>query len=145
MNRADLALAAATAVIALLLGACDAQEARPTRLPAPELDTPTVKTPVDTRAVPKAIVTRLTKKVADESGVSVDDVVIERAEAATWGDSSMGCPQPNREYLQRIVQGYWLVLHAGGQEYDYRVDKNGGEQRCTGATRQAPIVYPSDT
>ena len=104
-----------------------------------------MKTPVNTSAVPRPILERLLELVSDDSGAARDDVVIERAESVAWGDTSLGCPQPNRDYLQRIVQGYWVVLHAGGQEYDYRVDQNGREYRCTGSTRQAPIVYPPDT
>lgn len=147
MKRPDLKAATALLIgtAALALVACDAQEARPTRLPPPTLDTSTVKTSVDTTAVPKPIIERLLDTVARASGAAREDIVIEQAQAATWGDTSMGCPQPNRDYLQRIVQGYWVVMHAGGQEYDYRIDQSGREQRCTGSTRQAPIVYPPDT
>lgn len=88
---------------------------------------------------------RILDLVAEDSGVARDDILLERAEEATWGDTSLGCAQPNTDYLQRIVQGYWVVLHADNQEYDYRVDQRGRPHRCTGSTRRAPIVYPSDT
>lgn len=95
--------------------------------------------------VPKAVMNRILDDVAQASGIARDEIVLERAEEATWGDTSLGCPQPNMGYMQRIVSGFWVVLHAGQQEYDYRVDHNLRHHRCTGATRQAPIKYPSDT
>lgn len=95
--------------------------------------------------VPKTVMNRILDEVAAASGVPLEDIVLERAEEATWGDTSLGCPQHNAAYMQRIVSGFWVVLHAGRQEFDYRVDHNLRHHRCTGATKQAPIQYPSDT
>ena len=135
--------------VLILLGCSGAEPA--TRLPAPVLDQPvsTKSTPppmtITQHPVPKAVMTRLYKEVAELSGIDASQITLERAEEATWGDTSLGCPQANVDYLQRIVSGYWVVMHAGQQEFDYRIDHNLGHHRCTGATRQAPIKYPSNT
>ncbi|MFK7887095.1 MAG: hypothetical protein AB8G16_09560 [Gammaproteobacteria bacterium] len=132
--------------VPLLALACDSTEPRPQR-PVPVLDQPqrAPTMPQKPNPVPKAVMNRILDDVAQASGIARDEIVLERAEEATWGDTSLGCPQPNMGYMQRIVSGFWVVLHAGQQEYDYRVDHNLRHHRCTGATRQAPIKYPSDT
>jgi hypothetical protein len=94
--------------------------------------------------VPAQVMERILDDISRESGVARSDLVVERAEQVTWNDGALGCPQPNVEYLQAIVQGFWVVVHAGQQEFDYRIDDRSRYVRCTGATRQAPIVYPPD-
>ncbi len=129
----------------LLLSACNGAQPDGSRLPPPTLDTRTPTPMAAHHPVPKAIIERLLDEVATSSGIARDDIILQRAEEATWGDTSLGCPQPNVGYMQRIVSGYWVVLHTGNEEYDYRIDHNGGHHRCTGSTRQAPIHYPSET
>lgn len=48
-----------------------------------------------------------------------------RAEAVTWNDGSLGCPQPGLAYTQALVPGYWVVIRAAGAEYDYRAADSG--------------------
>lgn len=134
------------AIAGTLLG-CDSTEERRTRLPPPTLDPPVRAStmPQTPNPVPTSVMNRILDEVAELSGMARQDIELERAQEATWGDTSLGCPQPNVNYLQRVVSGFWVVLHAGKQEFDYRVDHNMRLHRCTGATRQAPIQYPSDT
>jgi len=40
-------------------------------------------------------------------------------ETVEWRDSSLGCPEPGRMYLQVITPGYRIVLRAGGKLYEY--------------------------
>ena len=42
------------------------------------------------------------------------------AEAVTFPDGSLGCPQPGMVYTQALVDGYKIVAEAGGKTYDYR-------------------------
>jgi hypothetical protein len=46
-------------------------------------------------------------------------VTVVDALAVTWGDSSLGCPEPGMSYLQRLVDGTLVVLKAGGKVYEY--------------------------
>jgi len=114
--------------VVLLLG-CGGTEPAPTRLPTPVLDTPTAtqSTPppmtITQHPVPKAVMTRLYAEVASDSGMDIGEITLERAEEATWSDTAMGCPQPNVNYMQRIVSGFWVVMHAGQEEFDFRIDQ----------------------
>lgn len=51
----------------------------------------------------------------DESTIAVDEV-----QEVTWGDASLGCPEPGRSYAQVITDGLRIVLVADGVGYDYR-------------------------
>lgn len=141
MNRVLPALVLA----AVGLGACTGAE---TAVPATGAGAAKETQPVMPQTpnpVPAAVMERLYEEVAEKSGMARDALVLVRAEKATWSDSSLGCPQPNVDYAQMIVQGYWVILRAGREEYDYRVDHNQRHRRCTGATKRAPIVYPPDS
>ncbi|MFK8031534.1 MAG: hypothetical protein AB8G18_14955 [Gammaproteobacteria bacterium] len=91
--------------------------------------------------VPPQIVERLIDAVAAEAGVPASEVKLERAEKATFGDSSLNCPEPNMAYAQVIVHGYWVVFHVGREEFDMRVTQQGKFTRCTGSTKRPPIRY----
>ena len=38
----------------------------------------------------------------------------------TWNDASLGCPEPGMSYTQALVDGWRIVVKAGGSTYDYR-------------------------
>ena len=44
-------------------------------------------------------------------------------EEVEFGDSSLGCPVDGQFYSQVITPGYKIVLEAGGETFDYRLDK----------------------
>lgn len=94
--------------------------------------------------VPNEVMERLYAEVETASGTARDAIVLVRAERSTWRDMALGCPQPNVSYAQMLVAGFWVVLRAGDEEYDFRVDNNLHHRRCTGATKQAPIRFPVD-
>ncbi|MEK7327188.1 MAG: hypothetical protein AAB217_18240, partial [Chloroflexota bacterium] len=58
--------------------------------------------------------------VQKRAGVAPESMVTLRAEAVTWDDGSLGCPQPGMFYTQALVDGYWVVLQVGDVVYDYR-------------------------
>ena len=45
-----------------------------------------------------------------------------RAESAVWNDRSLGYPEPGMMYTQALVNGYWVMIDAAGQNCDFRVD-----------------------
>lgn len=57
--------------------------------------------------------------LAERLGVAASDVSIVEASAVSWGDSSLGCPQPGMQYLQRVTDGSLVVLNADGVDYRY--------------------------
>jgi hypothetical protein len=57
--------------------------------------------------------------LAQRLGVDPADVTVVDARAVTWGDGSLGCPQPGMQYVQRLVDGTLVILKAGGRTYEY--------------------------
>ena len=105
---------------------------------------PRVRMPVSTdkHPVPIEVMDRLYAEVSEASGHAPGDIELVRAEHRSFRDTSLDCPQPNVGYAQVIIEGYWVILRAGGEEFDYRVNNKREHFRCTGSTKQAPIKYP---
>jgi hypothetical protein len=70
--------------------------------------------------LPSAIMEPIYVDLIARSGASLDRIGVIRAEAVTWPDPSLGCPQPGMAYPQVLVDGYWVVLEVDGTQYDYR-------------------------
>lgn len=71
------------------------------------------------------------RDLASRTGVSVDDVRIMEFQAVDWRDSSLGCPEPGRMYLQVITPGYRVVLQAAGQSYEYHTNRGNRAVLCS--------------
>jgi hypothetical protein len=111
-------------VTVLVLVACEiGSSASPMLTAAPHTpgspDLPT-STPPPGSAVPQEILDLILDEAASLAGVPREQLTIERAEAVTWGDGSLGCPEPGVMYTQMLVDGYWVVIGAGDQTFDFR-------------------------
>jgi hypothetical protein len=100
----------------MLAMAC-APSAEPSPLPTPTPETTPMLPQTD---LPEAITQPIFEDAAERASVSVDAIEVVRAQAVTWPDPSLGCPQPGMAYPQVLVEGYWLVLEVDGTQYDYR-------------------------
>jgi hypothetical protein len=133
-------------VLAILTAACAAgsgaspvetgtpDASRPTRS-APDLSTvPPSDAPV-IGEVPADILADLVADAAERTATEPDAVEVVQAEAVTWNDGSLGCPEPGMSYTQALVDGYQVILRAGGDELDYRVGGEGGFRICEGGGR----------
>lgn len=65
-----------------------------------------------------------------------------QAEAVTWADSSLGCPQPGLAYTQALVPGWRLVVRGPGLEVVYHASQRGQWLLCAGGPAQP--VRPND-
>ena len=83
--------------------------------------------------VPAALVDRIVADAAAVAKVEPADVVVVSTESVTWNDGSLGCPKPGVSYIQMIIQGYRVIVEAGGQRYDYRAGSSGEPKRCEGS------------
>ncbi len=63
--------------------------------------------------------------LAQHLGVSADQLTLISVTPQTWSDSSLGCPDPDRAYAQVIVEGYLIVVSAGGQNYPIHTSSDG--------------------
>ena len=93
--------------------------------------------------VPEAILNSILKEAAKLANVPPQELVIVRAEAVVWNDGSLGCPEPGMEYTQALINGYWVVIKAAGQTYDFRVDRGGSFRLCPEGRGHPPL--PSNT
>jgi hypothetical protein len=93
-------------------------------------DQPVTSANVSTAGIPGDILNSVLEDAAQRLGVAADELVVTRAEAVTWPDGSLGCPEPGMFYTQALVDGYWIVIEAGSQSLDYRVTGNGNFRLC---------------
>lgn len=97
-----------------------------------------------TEAVPDAILAPILADAARRAGVSEDDIDLIVGEPVTWTDGSLGCPEPGMMYTQALVDGFHVVVEAGGEELDYRVDRTGGFRLCENPSLEGGGQLPSE-
>jgi hypothetical protein len=61
------------------------------------------------------------------------------AERVTWGDASLGCPQPGMLYTQALVPGYRVKLMVKGEVWDYHASERGGVKLCPKGQSIEPV------
>jgi hypothetical protein len=71
-------------------------------------------------------VQRVIDDVTERAGVDADEVQVTVTELVTWSDGAIGCPEPGSMYTQALVEGYRIVVEAGGRSYTYH-GQNGSE------------------
>ena len=143
-NRCVVALAA-LALAANLALACGAEPEEPGSTATPIMTpsataapTPAGETPPVQGNVPQGILDPILKEAAALAKVAREQLVIVRAEPVVWNDGSLGCPEPGMEYTQALVNGYWVVIEAAGQSYDFRVGRGGSFQLCPAGRGRPP-------
>jgi len=100
--------------------------------------TPIEKTPHMQERVPQRILESILKETATLANVPREKLAIVRAESVVWNDGSLGCPEPGMMYTQALVNGYWVVIEAGGRTYDFRVDAGGRFHLCPAGRGRPP-------
>jgi len=114
----------------------------PERSTMPERVLPTVTDTAVIGEVPVELLDAVIADLSERTGATLDQIKLVRAQAITWPDGSLGCPQPGVFYTQALVNGYWVVLEAGDREYDYRLADTGYFFVCQGGF---PPVAPHGT
>lgn len=66
-----------------------------------------------------ALVRGAVADLAERLTVDPSDVIVVMARAVTWGDSSLGCPQPGMSYLPAVIDGSLVILDVDGTHYEY--------------------------
>jgi hypothetical protein len=97
--------------------------------------------------LPAAIMEPILTDAASRAGLDVEQMVVVRAEAVTWPNPGLGCPEPGMAYPQVLVDGYWVVVEASGMEYDYRGRRAGEFRLCElpKPQRQQPVEGGADS
>ena len=50
-----------------------------------------------------------------------EEMAVQSAKAARWGDASLGCPEEGRMYAQMVTRGWTVVLKARGRTHEVHV------------------------
>jgi hypothetical protein len=82
----------------------------------------------------------LREDAAQRTAVSVDSVEVIRAQQVVWSSTALDCPEPGMFYTQVLTSGYWVVLLAGGNEYDYRATIQGDFRPCVGGSAPYEVL-----
>ena len=112
---------------------CGSEKVEPVPSATPPMEIPTVQ-----GKVPQGILDAIIKEAATLAKVQREKLVILRAQPVVWNDGSLGCPEPGMMYTQALVNGYWVVIEAAGQTYDFRVDAGGRFHLCPAGRGRPP-------
>ena len=132
---------AAALAVGLMLAACAGQRAEETESPADASDPSDSSRPPSSMivpsastdpegAVPEALLNEILADAAERAGVAADELEVITAEAVTFNDGSLGCPEPGMAYTQALVDGYHVVVRAPSGDLDYRAAGLGGFRFC---------------
>src|SRR5688500_17904760 len=120
-----------------VLAACAADGGAESRNAAPTAETrePSLEAvpsggPINTDVIPSDLLAEVISAGASEAGVGADAVDVVIAEAVTWSDGSIGCPEPGMMYTQALVPGYRVVLEADGRELNFHAAQSGDFRFC---------------
>ena len=122
-----LAVAAAGCAAAVEQGATPVPSAQPPR-EAPM--NPTLE------SVTEAVLADAVKR----TGVDRESLKVESAQAVTWADGSLGCPQPGMTYTMALVPGYRIKVRAREQLLDYHASQRGYFVLCPAGSAAAPVI-----
>lgn len=67
------------------------------------------------------------------------DIQVLSAEAVTWPDGAMGCPQPGFAYTDALMPGVLVVLAHGQNEYHFHGGELGRPLLCPPEYRRSPL------
>jgi hypothetical protein len=82
--------------------------------------------------------------LAERLGVPPETVSVTTAQPVTWRSSALGCPQPDRAYMDALVPGVRILLSAGIGVYAYHAANGRQPFNCPLDRAELP-VYDEDS
>jgi len=79
---------------------------------------------------------------ARRTGLKPTELEVLSAEAVTWSDGSLGCPQPGMMYTQALVPGFRIRVRAGAETLHYHAGRSGQPTLCPAELARDPA--PND-
>lgn len=126
-SRTRRALPALAGVVALAAGC--APGPAPTPTPASTV-TPVRASPISSPTAPPTSALAAIGDDLQGRGVSPEGMAVLRADAVTWPDGSLGCPELGIVYPATPEDGLQIVVEAAGRTWDYRFDSAGRARLC---------------
>ncbi len=78
------------------------------------------------------------------TGLGASALEVKSAQAVTWSDGSLGCPEPGMLYTQALVPGYRILIRAGAELLDYHASARGPAQLVLCPAQRATDPLPDD-
>jgi hypothetical protein len=103
-------------------------------------DGPAERPPAESPPDVSDFVASATADLAERLGVDPAAIGVVLTEQVTWRSSALGCPEPDRGYLDVLTPGQRTVLTYDGIEYHY----HGGEQPFLCAAPEEPLPPSAD-
>jgi len=63
--------------------------------------------------------------LAEKLSIQKDQIALISVQSVVWSDSSLGCPQPDMNYLMVLTDGYRVVLAVDDEPYYYHANTKG--------------------
>jgi hypothetical protein len=63
-------------------------------------------------------------ELAKKLNIPESEIAVEKVEEVEWRNTSLGCPEEGKVYLQVIVPGHVVTLRAQGKTYEYHTGNN---------------------
>lgn len=77
--------------------------------------------PIDFQDVAEQAMTALAEKLS----IQKEQIALISVQSVVWSDSSLGCPQPDMNYLMVLTDGYRVVLAFNDEPYYYHANTRG--------------------
>lgn len=76
------------------------------------------------------LITAVARDLSRRTDLPLDELSFISAEAMTWPDTSLGCPDPDLLYAEVITEGYRVIMAGGQRLYVYHTDNNDNIVLC---------------
>ena len=86
--------------------------------------------PVPPEGLTESHLVSLVEQASAETGVPIAEIQVVTAQAVTWSDGSLGCPEEGQMYTQALVPGYRVVLDVAGEELAYHASQSAEFAPC---------------
>jgi len=90
------------------------------------------------------LVMQAKEDLAQRLNVTPEEIEVVEVQAVTWGDTSMGCPQPDMRYKQVPQDGLLIKLKVEGQVYEYHSGGSRDPFLCEQTIRVKPTIPKLD-
>jgi len=133
-------------LIILLLTACtptltSTPESIQTSIPTLVIPTESELSPMPQNLPPnnlEVLIGTAKEDLAGRLSIPVNEIILLDAQAVTWSNSSLGCPQPGMVYADILTPGYLILLSVNNKEYEYHAGKSSDVFLCENPTPPVP-------
>lgn len=80
-----------------------------------------------------------------QTGIERARLTVLEAQAVTWQNGSLGCPEKGMAYTDALVPGYRVRIQAGARVLDYHASARGGLTLCPEGRAVDPLPGDSMT